>query len=83
MEFQKETDEVISEKLKRLLETDIVPVVCIGETLKDFEKGLTKEVLKNQIDVIFNSLESDKNIIMPMNQFGLLVLGNQQFQIRE
>ena len=63
-EFQKETDEVISEKLKRLLETDIVPVVCIGETLKDFEKGLTKEVLKNQIDVIFNSLESDKNIII-------------------
>ena len=63
-EFQNETDEVISEKLKRLLETDIVPVVCIGETLKDFEKGLTKEVLKNQIDVIFNSLESDKNIIL-------------------
>ena len=63
-EFQKETDEVISEKLKRLLETDIVPVVCIGETLKDFEKGLTKEVLKNQIDVIFNSLEPDKNIIV-------------------
>lgn len=63
-EFQKETDEVISEKLKRLLETNIVPVVCIGETLKDFEKGLTNEVLKNQIDVIFNSLESDKNIII-------------------
>ena len=57
-EFQNETDEVISEKLKRLLETDIIPVVCIGETFKDFEKGLTKEVLKNQIDVIFNSLES-------------------------
>lgn len=63
-EFQNETDEVISEKLKRLLETDIIPVVCIGETFKDFEKGLTKEVLKNQIDVIFNSLESDKNIIV-------------------
>ena len=63
-EFQNETDEVISEKLKRLLETDIVPVVCIGETLKDFEKGLTEKVLKNQIDVIFNSLESDKNIII-------------------
>ena len=61
-EFQNETDEVISEKLKRLLETDIIPVVCIGETLKDFEKDLTKKVLKNQIDVIFNSLESDKNI---------------------
>ncbi len=63
-EFQNETDEVISEKLKRLLETDIIPVVCIGETLKDFEKDLTKKVLKNQIDVIFNSLESDKNIII-------------------
>ena len=63
-EFHNETDEIISEKLRRLLETDIIPVVCIGETLKDFEKGLTKEVLKNQIDVIFNSLESDKNIII-------------------
>ena len=37
------------DKIKVLLENDMVPVYCVGETLEQFEAGKTKEVVSNQI----------------------------------
>jgi triosephosphate isomerase len=44
-----ETDALIHRKLIRALQDDILPVLCVGETLEQHEAGETKEVLKRQI----------------------------------
>jgi triosephosphate isomerase len=44
-----ETNEFIQRKVVRALQDDLVPVLCIGETLVDREAGKTEEVLERQI----------------------------------
>lgn len=49
-----ETDAFIHRKVLRALQDDLIPILCVGETLKEREQGHTEEVLKKQI---FASLE--------------------------
>lgn len=45
-----ETDEDVATKVNLLLKNNITPIMCIGETLEDYEEGRTLEVLGFQID---------------------------------
>jgi triosephosphate isomerase (TIM) len=45
----KETDAVVNEKVKLALQYNLVPIVCIGETLQEREKGAAKDVVKAQM----------------------------------
>lgn len=45
-----ETDADISMKMKNLIQNDIMPIFCIGETFQQREQGLTYSTLKMQID---------------------------------
>ncbi|MBQ0036808.1 MAG: triose-phosphate isomerase [Firmicutes bacterium] len=47
--YYAETDETVNKKIKRLLDADITPIVCIGETEAQFDAGETTEVLKKQL----------------------------------
>ena len=49
-EYQKETNEEIHEKIKRLLENDIKPILCIGETLEQRNNNQVEEVLRVELD---------------------------------
>jgi triosephosphate isomerase len=44
-----ETDEVINKKTKAALSVDLIPIVCIGETLKERENNITFKVIEKQI----------------------------------
>jgi triosephosphate isomerase len=44
-----ETDEVINKKLKAAIKANIVPVLCIGETLEERESQRTYKVLETQL----------------------------------
>ncbi|AZG68764.1 triose-phosphate isomerase [Mycoplasma struthionis] len=44
-----ETDELINQKIKRIENTDIIPVLCIGENKEQFEAKKMPEVIENQI----------------------------------
>jgi len=61
-----DTNEVVNGKLNRLLECEITPLLCVGETLTEYEKGITKDVLKTQL---INSLKN----IEPKKLAGLIV----------
>lgn len=52
-----EDNDIIKAKIKKALNTDIIPIFCIGESLEQKKENLTNEVLKDQI---INSLP--KNI---------------------
>ena len=44
-----ETDETVNLKIKKLLDADITPIMCIGETEAQYDAGQTIDVLKGQL----------------------------------
>lgn len=47
--YDNETNEKCNAKIKALLAEKMVPVYCVGETLMEFEAGLTKVVVDTQV----------------------------------
>lgn len=56
-ELFKETDQQVVFKAQRLIEAGIVPVVCVGESRDEREKGLTEEVLVRQLAPFFAEMQ--------------------------
>jgi triosephosphate isomerase len=50
-----ETDAVVAAKVRRALETELRPIVCVGETLAEREAGKTSEVIARQIAAVLNA----------------------------
>jgi triosephosphate isomerase len=48
-EYYKETDFWINKKVKKALEKNIRPIVCVGEKLEDRESGNTEAVVEEQV----------------------------------
>jgi len=44
-----ETDATVNRKLKAALAHGLIPIVCVGETLSEYEAGQTSEVVRRQI----------------------------------
>jgi triosephosphate isomerase len=44
-----ETDESVNKKLKAALANGLIPIVCVGETLTEYEAGKTGEVVRRQV----------------------------------
>ncbi len=44
-----ENDTTVNRKIKKALELDLIPIVCVGETLEEREKGETDKVVKKEI----------------------------------
>lgn len=65
-EYFNENDEMINSKLKIAIEYGLKPILCVGETLKQREEGLTKEWITKQVDSDLANLskENVKNIII-------------------
>lgn len=61
-QYFNETDEIVNKKAKKLLEKDIAPIVCVGETLEERESEKMYEVVEKQVR---NSLDGiDKDLVM-------------------
>jgi len=44
-----ETDQQVSEKLHHAMSGNLIPIVCVGETLEDREAGSTQQVVESQV----------------------------------
>jgi triosephosphate isomerase len=53
-----ETDENVNRKLRAALKFDLTPIVCVGETLDQYESGLTSEVVRRQISLGLADIDS-------------------------
>lgn len=50
----KESSEVILKKVRAALENDLIPLICVGETLEEREEERTEEVIKEQLlDILY------------------------------
>lgn len=56
----KETNELIDLKVKAAVLLGLIPILCVGETLKDREAGQTFDVIEKQLDASLLNLRKDK-----------------------
>ena len=54
--YDNETNEKCNKNIVKLVQEDMVPVYCVGETLEQFENGETKKVVEEQLRVGLASL---------------------------
>ena len=61
-----ETDETVNRKLRASLKMALIPIVCVGETLDQYESGQTSEVVRRQISVGLSDVDpaSASNIVV-------------------
>ena len=86
-EYQKESLQDIHEKITRLLDNNIIPILCIGETLEERNNNQYKEVLEKELVTALTNIskEQRKNIIIayePIWSIGTGVIPTND-QIRE
>ena len=58
-QFFAETDEGVNKKLRAVLDAQLHPIVCVGETLAEREASRTWEIVSRQIRGAFNGLAAD------------------------
>lgn len=57
---QHETSPMLVNKINRLFQNDITPILCIGETKEEKENNVTKDVVGKQIMEVFEELDPMK-----------------------
>ena len=64
--YYNETDATVNAKIKKALEFELKPIVCVGETLEQRESGKTNDVLSNQVKKAFDgiTIENPENVII-------------------
>lgn len=62
---KEESIEEVCNKIKNLLNNDITPILCIGETIEEKNNNLTKDIIKNNIqEVLLNFDDKEKDHII-------------------
>ncbi len=54
-----ETDDSVKKKTAAANNSNLIPIVCVGETLAEYESGRTEEVVSRQIRAGLNGLDAD------------------------
>ena len=49
-----ESDEAVAMKIEAAITAGLTPILCVGETLKEREAGITEEIVARQLDVVLN-----------------------------
>ena len=89
-----ETDETVNLKIKAALKYNLKPIVCVGETEEQFDRGETKTIITNQVEKALSGLtkEEMKSIIIAYEPIWAIGTGktatpeiadNCLFEIRE
>jgi len=59
----KESNGQINSKIKRLSNTDIIPILCVGETTQEKDSGLGEQVILDQLSSCLKDVEHNRVII--------------------
>ena len=59
-DYFNETSEAVNKKVIKLLENNIIPVMCCGESLQVFEDGKTNEFVSNQVRIGLANLTAEQ-----------------------
>lgn len=53
-----ETNDFINRKAKKALSARLIPILCVGETLEEREKGITEQVISTQVKGVLSGLSA-------------------------
>ena len=59
-QYFNETDETVNKKIKAAFENNLKPIVCVGESLEQREKGLAFEIITDQIQKALEELTPEQ-----------------------
>ncbi|OGD14329.1 triose-phosphate isomerase [Candidatus Atribacteria bacterium RBG_19FT_COMBO_35_14] len=57
-QYFKETSEEVAKKTEAALSVNLIPIVCVGENLKERESGETKALIEQEIKALFSKIDS-------------------------
>ena len=63
-EYQKESLEEINNKIKRLEENNIIPILCVGESKEERDNNEFKEVIKKELETAIEGLNNVDSLII-------------------
>lgn len=55
-----ETDEIVNKKSKALIEANIIPIICVGETLDERAEGIHLDLIRTQVKKALADIESTR-----------------------
>jgi triosephosphate isomerase len=61
-----ETDEIINKKVLKAFEHDLMPIICVGETLEQREQGITEDLVRLQTKIALKDVpaaDAEKAVI--------------------
>ena len=53
-----EADEVVNKKAQAVLDNNMIPIICVGETLVEYEAGEAETVLARQVSKVLENLDN-------------------------
>ncbi|CAC13631.1 TRIOSEPHOSPHATE ISOMERASE(TIM) [Mycoplasmopsis pulmonis] len=59
----RETNKIVNQKAKAAIENGLIPIICVGESLEEYEAGKTKAVIKKQIKQSLEALDLSKIVV--------------------
>ncbi len=59
-EYFGETDEIVNTKVLKALEHNLIPIICVGESLEQREQGITNDLVRMQTKIALKSLSAEQ-----------------------
>mgnify|MGYP000886520252 CR=1 FL=1 len=59
-EYFNETDEIVNKKVLKAIEHNLIPIICVGETLEQREQGITIDLVRLQTKIALKDVSADK-----------------------
>ena len=65
-QYFNETDITVNKKTVKALEKNLIPILCVGETLEEREQGITDDIVRKQTKIAFLNIakEDAKKVII-------------------
>lgn len=61
--YHNETNDIVNKKAKKALENKITPIICVGETLEEYNEGKSQDVVEKQIKESLKGIKAPKVVI--------------------
>ena len=55
-----ETDETVNKKVLKAIAIGLIPIVCVGESLEEREKGLQEDIVTNQVQLALEDVSAEQ-----------------------
>lgn len=57
-QYFQESDEMINQKVKSVLDTSLIPILCVGETLQERDGGQVEAIVRGQLETGLNEVDA-------------------------